>query len=88
MELNPEVAEFVGALIGDGCLSKYWSSSEGHWRFEVAFTGSNSDFGYYKNFIQPYVVRNFALHGRLFSRKDNSTRYHIRSRNFFVICMT
>ncbi|MDO8647190.1 MAG: hypothetical protein Q7R70_02120, partial [Candidatus Diapherotrites archaeon] len=66
MKINLEVAEFVGALLGDGCLSKYWSNSENCWRFEIAFTGSNSDFDYYNKFIQPTVLKNFGLRGRLF----------------------
>lgn len=84
MELDVEIAEFVGALLGDGCLSKYWSNSENRWRYEIAFTGSNSEFAYYKDFIQPVVQRSFFLKGRLFVRKDDLTvRYHIRSKKLF-----
>lgn len=84
MELNEEIAEVIGALLGDGCISKYWSKSEGHWRYEVAFTGSADDFEYYKKFIQPVFKKYFNVRGRLFLRRDNSTRYHIRSRRVFM----
>ena len=83
MQLNKEIAEVVGALLGDGCISRYWSRSESIWRYEIAVTGSHSDFNYYKNFIQPMFQKHFNLRGRLFIRKDNSTRYHIRSKRVF-----
>ncbi len=78
--INEETAEFFGALTGDGCISKYWSSSENCWRYEVVFTGALDDFDYYKEVIHPCCKRNFSLEGRLFTRGDNSTRFHIKSK--------
>ncbi len=81
-----EMAEFTGALLGDGCISKYFSKSEGFYRCEVAFTGSKTDFPYYRDFLQPVIKKYLGVKGRLFTRKDGSTRFHIRSKrayNFF-----
>lgn len=75
-----DLSEVVGVILGDGCLSKYWSNSENIWRYELAFTGSSSEYTYYENFVQPTIKKYFGISGRLFLRKDNSTRYHIKSR--------
>ena len=82
MFLNEELAEFCGALFGDGCLSKYYSKSENLTRYEIAFTGSFDEFHYHKNFLQPIVLKNFCQKGRVFLR-GNSSRFHIRSKSIF-----
>lgn len=82
--LSEDLAEFIGALLGDGCLSRYFSNSEGIYRHEVAFTGSNTDFPYYANFLKPTLKNSFGLNGRLFVRKDRSTRFHIRSKKAYL----
>ena len=78
--INEETAEFYGALLGDGCVSKYWKKSKSRWRFEIAFTGSINDWQYYIDFIQPCCVRWFGVKGRLFQRNRNSTRFHISNK--------
>ncbi len=83
MLLNEEIAEFCGALAGDGCLSEYFVKSEKRLRYEVVFTGSVSDFPYYKEFLQPALLKYFNMNGRLFFRGGNSTRFHIKSRAVF-----
>jgi len=83
--LDEKLAEFAGALFGDGCLSKYFVKSENRERYELAFTGSISDFAYYKELLQPTLIASFGVKGRLFLR-GNSTRFHIKSKavfNFF-----
>ncbi len=85
--LSEELAEFVGALLGDGCLSKYFAKSQGSYRYEIAFTGSKTDFPYYRDFLQPVFRKHFGFKGQLYPRKDGSTRFHIRSKrayNFFL----
>jgi hypothetical protein len=82
-QINAELAEVTGALIGDGCLSQYWSKSEAKWRYEVAFTGGKNEFQYYASFVQPIIKQNFGVKGYLYKRKDGYTRYHIKSRLVF-----
>lgn len=79
MDLSSELAEVTGTLIGDGCLSKYFVKAENRWRYEIAFTGNGDEFEYYLNFVQPMFQKYFGIKGRLFHRKDCSTRFHILS---------
>ncbi|MBN2067409.1 MAG: hypothetical protein JW744_03000 [Candidatus Diapherotrites archaeon] len=82
MLLTSELAEFTGALLGDGCLSKYFVKSENRERYELAFTGSVDDFSYYNETLQPIICNAFGVKGRLFFR-GNSTRFHIKSKKVF-----
>ena len=86
--MNEDIAELFGALLGDGCLSKYWSKSDKRYRHVVAFTGHwKKDSQYYKNVIQPIVKQNFGVNGYLYHRKDDDTiRYFITSKkvSFFL----
>jgi len=82
MQLDEQIAEVVGALIGDGCLSEYQTRA-GRRRQEIAFTGNITDFDYYENFIRPSIRSRFGVAGRLFTRDNNSTRYHIMNREAF-----
>ncbi|HLC92967.1 MAG TPA: LAGLIDADG family homing endonuclease [archaeon] len=83
MKLTPELAELTGILIGDGCLSKYFANFDKRWRYELAFTGNNDEYDYYRDFIQPVFKNYFNTKGRLFIRKDNSTRFHVLSKVAF-----
>jgi len=79
---NESLSEFIGALIGDGCLSKYWSKYDNRWRYVVAFTGQwNEDHQYYKKIIQPIVLKEFGVRGYIYHRKDDNTvRFFIQSK--------
>jgi len=81
--MHKDLAEVTGALIGDGCLSKYWSKSEKLWRYEVAFTGNKNEYSYYSDFVQPVIKNEFGQKGYLYKRKDGYTRYHIKSKKVF-----
>jgi intein/homing endonuclease len=86
MELTAELAEVAGALIGDGCLSKFWTNYDNRLRHQTVFTGSSDEFPYYADFIQPVIRKYFGVRGRLFIRTyrgRESTRYYIMSRNVF-----
>ena len=83
MELNEELAELTGTLIGDGCLSKYFANFDRRWRYEIAFTGNNDEYDYYCDFVRPAFEKYFGSKGRLFIRKDNSTRFHVLSKRAF-----
>ena len=82
MELNKELAEFVGVFVGDGCLSRYKRSDRIGNIEEIQFTGSwSKDSQYYLEIIQPIIKRNFNVDGGITHRKDDDTvRYRITNR--------
>lgn len=85
-ELTPELAEVTGTLLGDDCLSRFWTNYDSRWRHQIVFTGSNDEFAYYLDFIQPVIKKYFGVRGRLFIRKyrgGESTRYYVSSRKVF-----
>ena len=71
---DSDLAEVIGLLIGDGCVSKYVSACR--IRFEIAFTGNLSEFNYYRTFVKPTIERHSPLRGRLILRGDNTVRLH------------
>ena len=80
MEIKEDLAEFIGAFVGDGCLSKYKRSDRKKGDIkEVVFTGAwEKDYPYYKNIIQPILIKNFNISGTINHRKDdNSLRFRI-----------
>jgi len=74
-EISPDLAETLGVLLGDGCISRYFSN--GREEYQVAFTASTSEYEYYEGVIQPTFEREFGTKGSLYRRRDNTTRYHI-----------
>lgn len=85
-KLNERTAEFVGALIGDGCLSKYWSKYDKRWRTVVLFTGQwDNDIPYYENVIQKINKEELGYKGYIYHRKDdNSVRFFIGSKKLVL----
>lgn len=79
MDLNEELAEFIGAFIGDGCLSRYPRKNRPNDTTVIAFTGSwNNDSQYYKEVIKQIIKSNFDNLGYLYHRKkDDTVRYFI-----------
>lgn len=78
MRINQDVAEVLGLLIGDGCVFRYHydrGSISG-----VLFTGSESEYWYYRDFVKPTFELSFGVHGNLFRRGDHTTRYRIYSK--------
>lgn len=74
MYLNEELAEFVGAFVGDGCLSRYKRTNRKGHTEELQFTGSwNKDSQYYLEIIQPILKKHFNFEGNLAHRKDDNT---------------
>lgn len=87
MELNEELAEFIGAFVGDGCLSRYERSNRKNGYIkEVAFTGAwEKDYQYYKEIIQPILIKNFNISGSIKHREDdNSLRFRIFRKPLFL----
>ena len=76
--ITDEIAEVLGVLLGDGCVSR--TLQEGNFYYQVAFTGSTSEFWYYKTIVKPTLESSFGVEGRLYLRNDNTTRYHIAGR--------
>ena len=73
-KLNEDLAEIVGAFIGDGCLSRYYIKKRKKWQQVVLFTGSwKNDSLYYKNVIQPIIQKYFKIQCELYHRKDDNT---------------
>ncbi|MCD4759876.1 hypothetical protein K8R33_03235, partial [archaeon] len=86
MELNEQLAEFVGAFIGDGCLSK-WSRKDRPSDVKViSFTGSwKNDSQYYQEIINPFIKEIFGKGGRIYHRKDdNSIRYTLYNKDIIL----
>ncbi len=75
MELNEDMAEVVGAFIGDGCISAYREGNRR--RTVVLFTGNwKNDEAYYREKIVPAIRERFGGARRIYHRKDdNSLRY-------------
>ena len=73
MRLNEDLAEVVGAFIGDGCMSGY-CDREGRNRCVVMFTGHwKNDGDYYRNKISAVILREFDYDRKLYHRKDDNT---------------
>ena len=76
--ISPNLAEVLGVHLGDGCICRYLS--HGREAFQIAFTASASEYGYYESFIKPTIESTFSISGHLYLRNDNTTRYHIFSK--------
>ena len=50
----------------------------------VAFTASASEYQYYELFVKPTIESTFGVHGRLYLRDDNTTRYVICSKPLLI----
>lgn len=75
--VDEEFTEMLGVLLGDGCISRFLSDKK--WILEVAFTGNQSEFLNYRDFIKPVIENRFPVKGRLLLRGDNTVRLHFRS---------
>lgn len=79
-----EIAELYGALLGDGCLSKYLAKSENRIRHCVQLTGHSHDRDYYESVLQPAILKNFVVRGSIRDRKGtNAIIYDIMSKTVF-----
>lgn len=76
--LDDWLAELLGVLLGDGCVSRF--KSQRNVKTEVAFTGNTSEEGYYRNFLKPLVEEVFYVKGQIRLRPDNTVRLHFRSK--------
>jgi hypothetical protein len=74
---DSDLAEVIGLLLGDGCISSYVSHNRK--RLEIAFTGNLSEINYYRTFVKRTIERYFPLKGQLVLRGDNTVRLHYKS---------
>lgn len=82
-QLDEPLAEFVGVMIGDGCISRYKPKALTHEKVVIVITGDwETDVDYYKSFLQPTLQEKFGIPGNIYHRKDNDTVcYWIRKGN-------
>jgi hypothetical protein len=84
MKINEDIAEFYGALIGDGCLSRYYSNYDKRNCQILLFTGHTHDAPYYKERLQPILIKEFEKKGYIQFRKDyNVVRFETKSKDVF-----
>lgn len=84
--MNVQLSEAYGALIGDGCLSTYYSNYKKKQKYLLLYTGHTHDFDYYKQIIQPIFIKEFGLNGSIFHRsknRGNCLDYWVYSKNVF-----
>lgn len=84
MEITEQIAEFYGALLGDGCLTKYKNSYDNRIRHCVKLTGHTHDRQYYEEILIPAIQSTFGINGYLQNRpKYNAITYDIISKRVF-----
>lgn len=77
--LNTKNAEFIGAMIGDGCLSLIHNRYEGGIRKKALLTGHlQHDYSYYTETIMPIIKEEFGIQGYLQKRPNyNCVYFHM-----------
>jgi len=77
MIINPDLAELLGIILGDGHIHTKYN--------RITITGSLEDIFYYRNTVIPIFERNFKnINPRLSRRKDkNSYFLEIESKHMF-----
>ena len=74
--MDEKLAELYGALMGDGCLSLYYSNFDKRKRFCTLFTGHTHDEPYYRNKLQPILLNVFKTKGYIqFRKKSNAVLF-------------
>jgi len=58
--MNKGLAEVYGAMLGDGCLSTYYSNFNQKQNFCTLITGHTHDLMYYEKIIRPIFIREFG----------------------------
>ena len=70
MEMTTELAEFYGALLGDGCLSVYPRKDRKNLGHCTLFTGHVHDRPYYEQTIRRICNKLFGIQGSIQKRKS------------------
>lgn len=83
-EMNEKLAELYGVLIGDGCLSQYFSSYAQKSIFCTLITGHSHDEPYYRQVLQPILINEFGIKGCVRFRNDcKCIRFETIHKNIF-----
>ncbi len=83
-KISEGLAELYGAMIGDGCLSHYFSNCDKKDKFCFLITGHTHDEPYFRTIIQPILFKEFGIKGCIrFKKKDNVTRFETLSKRVF-----
>ncbi len=70
-QVDPQIWELVGICMGDGCLSKFFSTYENRWCYQTLFTGNmTDDLHYYLDYVIPILQRRFNLSGYYYKRSS------------------
>ena len=84
IKISEGLAEFYGAMIGDGCLSKYYANYDKRDKFCVLLTGHTHDEPYYREAIRPIFFEEFGINGCIrFKKKDNVVRFETTTKRIF-----
>lgn len=73
IKISEGLAEIYGAMLGDGCLSQYFSNYDKRERYCLLLTGHTHDEPYYKNTIRPIFIKEFGTKGSIRFRKNENT---------------
>jgi len=84
-KITEGLAEVYGAMLGDGCLSQYFSKCEQRELHCSLLTGNTHDHYYYKKIIQPIFVEEFGIYGCIrFRKKVNAIRFETCKKEVFT----
>jgi len=68
--MNIGLAELYGALIGDGCISDYFSKQRNKYYSCWLITGHTHDEFYFRDVLQPILLKIFGIKGNINYRKN------------------
>ena len=83
-KMNEDLAELYGVMMGDGCLSRYFATCEKKEIFCTLITGHTHDEPYYRQVLQPILIKEFGVKGCIRFRKDcNAVRFETTHKHVF-----
>ena len=81
--LNERLCELYGALMGDGCLSRY-RVADGYERYEIIITGDKELDTEYHEYLAGLMKELFGLSPYIYKRKDSRSRkLSVKNRKLF-----
>lgn len=84
IKLNKFFCEFYGALLGDGCISKY-KDSEGWERFSIYISGNKKLDSSYLKYIKESIMKEYKIGCCYYEYKNkNSCMLHIKNKGFVI----
>jgi hypothetical protein len=84
-EMDCDLWEVMGILLGDGCLSKYFATYDNRWIYETNFTGNMyDDLEFYKYRVIPILRDKFHFTGNYIIRKNcHCISIRMKGKNIF-----